>query len=107
MLLRPSMGTYYSLLQLAGRGVFFDDTLLQHKSGSYYSANICKGVDQGFWNSYSKKWDRSHLISFIYNCTPSGHYQWVSSAALLRGAVANLLLVDTPPHSHTTGQISH
>ena len=40
MLLRPSMGTYYSLLQLAGRGVFFDGTLLQHKSGSYYSANI-------------------------------------------------------------------
>ena len=71
MLLRPSMGTYYSLLQLAGRGVSFDG-MSPHKSDSYYSANNRKGADQGLLNSYFKKWDR---ISFIYNCTPSGHYQ--------------------------------
>ncbi|CUS06973.1 unnamed protein product [Tuber aestivum] len=55
MLLRPHMGTYYSLLQLAGRGVSFD------------------GADQGLLNSYFKNW---HRISFTYNCTPSGHYQY-------------------------------
>jgi len=39
MLLRPHMGTYYSLLQLAGRGVSFDGMLLQRCSSSVANAN--------------------------------------------------------------------
>ncbi|KGQ01796.1 hypothetical protein PAAG_11367 [Paracoccidioides lutzii Pb01] len=56
MVLRPSMHDYYSLLALAQQGVSFD------------------GADQGLLNIHFKKWDR---LSFVYNCTPSGHYQYV------------------------------
>ncbi|EER45086.1 glycosyl transferase family 8 protein [Histoplasma capsulatum H143] len=54
MVLTPNMQDYHSLLALAQRGISFD------------------GADQGLLNIHFKKWDR---LSFIYNCTPSGHYQ--------------------------------
>ncbi|KAG5296934.1 glycogenin [Histoplasma ohiense] len=56
MVLTPNMQDYHSLLALAQRGISFD------------------GADQGLLNIHFKKWDR---LSFIYNCTPSGHYQYV------------------------------
>ncbi|KLJ10342.1 hypothetical protein EMPG_14251 [Blastomyces silverae] len=56
MVLTPNMQDYYSLLALAQRGISFD------------------GADQGLLNMHFKKWDR---LSFAYNCTPSGHYQYI------------------------------
>lgn len=56
MVLRPNMQDYYSLLALAQRGISFD------------------GADQGLLNMHFGKWDR---LSFAYNCTPSGHYQYI------------------------------
>ncbi|KAI5847751.1 nucleotide-diphospho-sugar transferase, partial [Morchella snyderi] len=56
MLLKPDAGTYFSLLQLAGRGVSFD------------------GADQGLFNTYFRNF---HRLSFTYNCTPSASYQYV------------------------------
>ena len=54
--LTPNMGDYYALLALAQRGISFD------------------GADQGLMNMHFRNWDR---LSFTYNCTPSGHYQYV------------------------------
>lgn len=54
--LTPNMGDYYALKALADRGISFD------------------GADQGLLNMHFRNWDR---ISFSYNCTPSGHYQYV------------------------------
>ncbi|KMU79563.1 glycogenin-2 [Coccidioides immitis RMSCC 3703] len=48
--------TYYSLLAFAQRGISFD------------------GADQGLLNMHFRNWDR---LSFAYNCTPSGHYQYI------------------------------
>ena len=56
MALTPNMGDYYALLALAQRGISFD------------------GADQGLLNMHFGNWDR---LSFTYNCTPSGHYQYV------------------------------
>ncbi|KAI9884616.1 MAG: hypothetical protein M1823_003603 [Watsoniomyces obsoletus] len=56
LVLTPNMADYYSLLALAQRGVSFD------------------GADQGLLNMHFKDY---HRISFRYNCTPSGHYQYV------------------------------
>lgn len=56
LVLKPNMGDYYALLALAQRGVSFD------------------GADQGLLNMHFRDWQR---ISFAYNCTPSGHYQYV------------------------------
>ena len=54
--LKPNMGDYYALLALAQRGISFD------------------GADQGLLNMHFRDW---HRLSFIYNCTPSGNYQYV------------------------------
>ena len=54
--LKPNMGDYYALLALAQRGISFD------------------GADQGLLNMYFRDW---HRLSFTYNCTPSGNYQYV------------------------------
>lgn len=54
--LTPNMGDYYGLLALAERGISFD------------------GADQGLLNMHFRNWER---MSFTYNCTPSGHYQYV------------------------------
>lgn len=56
LVLRPNMGDYYSLLALAQRGISFD------------------GADQGLLNMHFRNWER---LSFAYNCTPSGNYQYV------------------------------
>ena len=56
MVLNPNMGDYYSLLALAQRGISFD------------------GADQGLLNMHFRDWER---LSFTYNCTPSGNYQYV------------------------------
>ncbi|KAK2758096.1 glycogenin glucosyltransferase [Emmonsiellopsis sp. PD_33] len=56
MVLRPNMQDYYSLLALAQRGISFD------------------GADQGLLNMHFTNWER---LSFTYNCTPSGHYQYI------------------------------
>ena len=56
MALTPNMGDYYSLLALAQRGISFD------------------GADQGLLNMHFRDWER---LSFTYNCTPSGNYQYV------------------------------
>lgn len=52
----PNMGDYYALLALAERGISFD------------------GADQGLLNMHFRDWQR---LSFAYNCTPSGNYQYV------------------------------
>lgn len=54
--LKPNIGDYYALLALAQRGISFD------------------GADQGLLNTYFHDW---HRLSFTYNCTPSGNYQYV------------------------------
>ncbi|CAF9922145.1 MAG: glycogenin glucosyltransferase [Alectoria fallacina] len=54
--LKPNMGDYYALLALAQRGISFD------------------GADQGLLNMHFRDWQR---LSFTYNCTPSGSYQYV------------------------------
>ena len=56
MVLSPNMGDYYALLALAQRGISFD------------------GADQGLLNMHFPNWAR---MSFTYNCTPSGHYQYI------------------------------
>ena len=56
MVLNPNMGDYFSLLALAQRGISFD------------------GADQGLLNMHFRDWER---LSFTYNCTPSGNYQYV------------------------------
>lgn len=56
MSLKPNMGDYYALLALAQRGISFD------------------GADQGLLNMHFRAW---HRLSFSYNCTPSGNYQYV------------------------------
>lgn len=56
MVLSPSMGDYYALSALAQRGISFD------------------GADQGLLNMHFKDWNR---ISFGYNVTPSGNYQYI------------------------------
>ncbi|KAI4177062.1 MAG: hypothetical protein LQ343_000543 [Gyalolechia ehrenbergii] len=56
LVLSPNMGDYYGLLALAQRGISFD------------------GADQGLLNMHFRNW---HRLSFTYNCTPSGSYQYV------------------------------
>ncbi|KAI9758343.1 MAG: hypothetical protein M4579_003082 [Chaenotheca gracillima] len=56
MALSPNMGDYYSLLALAQRGISFD------------------GADQGLLNTH---FNNFHRLSFTYNCTPSGNYQYL------------------------------
>ena len=56
MVLSPNVGDYYATLALAQRGISFD------------------GADQGLLNMH---FTRFHRLSFTYNCTPSGNYQYV------------------------------
>ena len=57
MALTPNMQDYYGLQALARNNVSFD------------------GADQGLLNTYfsGRNWER---LSFTYNCTPSGNYQY-------------------------------
>ncbi len=56
LVLSPNLGDYYALLALAQRGISFD------------------GADQGMLNMHFRDW---HRLSFTYNCTPTGNYQYV------------------------------
>ncbi|KAK6527706.1 glycogenin glucosyltransferase [Orbilia ellipsospora] len=56
MVLTPDLATFRNLRNLAQRSVSFD------------------GADQGLLNQYFREW---HRLSFVYNVTPSGHYQYV------------------------------
>ncbi|KAG9250392.1 glycogenin [Emericellopsis atlantica] len=57
MVLSPDLGEYHALSAMASRGISFD------------------GADQGLLNMHFKNsW---HRLSFAYNVTPSGHYQYV------------------------------
>ncbi|KAL2279746.1 hypothetical protein FJTKL_13133 [Diaporthe vaccinii] len=57
MALTPNMGDYYALVAMAERGISFD------------------GADQGLLNMHFK--NNYNRLSFTYNVTPSGHYQYV------------------------------
>lgn len=57
MALTPNLGDYYALVAMAERGISFD------------------GADQGLLNMHFK--NNYNRLSFTYNVTPSGHYQYV------------------------------
>jgi glycogenin glucosyltransferase len=57
MVLNPNMKDYYALLAMAQRGISFD------------------GADQGLLNMHFK--NTYNRLSFTYNVTPSGHYQYI------------------------------
>lgn len=57
MALSPNLGDYYALVAMAERGISFD------------------GADQGLLNMHFK--NNYNRLSFTYNVTPSGHYQYV------------------------------
>lgn len=65
--LKPNMGDYYALLALAQRGISFD------------------GADQGLLNMHFRDWQR---LSFTYNCTPSGNYQYVPAYRHFQSSVS-------------------
>ncbi|OCT50709.1 hypothetical protein CLCR_06658 [Cladophialophora carrionii] len=67
MVLNPNMSDYYALYALAQRGVSFD------------------GADQGLLNMHFREWER---LSFVYNCTPSGHYQYVPAYRHFQSSIA-------------------
>ncbi|KIW27380.1 hypothetical protein, variant 1 [Cladophialophora immunda] len=67
MVLNPNMADYYSLYALAQRGISFD------------------GADQGLLNMHFREWQR---LSFVYNCTPSGHYQYVPAYRHFSSSIA-------------------
>ncbi|KAI9817613.1 MAG: glycogenin glucosyltransferase [Thelocarpon impressellum] len=67
MVLTPNKGDYYALLALAERGISFD------------------GADQGLLNMH---FTRFHRLSFGYNCTPSGHYQYVPAYRHFQSSVS-------------------
>ncbi|KIW76054.1 hypothetical protein Z517_10799 [Fonsecaea pedrosoi CBS 271.37] len=67
MVLNPNMADYYSLYALAQRGISFD------------------GADQGLLNMHFREWER---LSFVYNCTPSGHYQYVPAYRHFSSSIA-------------------
>lgn len=69
MVLNPNMGDYYALSALAQRGISFD------------------GADQGLLNMHFRNWER---ISFAYNCTPSGNYQYVPAYRHFQSSISGV-----------------
>lgn len=67
MVLDPNMGEYYALLAMAQRGISFD------------------GADQGLLNMHFK--NSYNRLSFTYNVTPSGHYQYVPAFRHFQSAI--------------------
>ncbi|KAI8962197.1 glycosyltransferase family 8 protein [Daldinia sp. FL1419] len=57
MVLTPNLGDYHAMLAMAERSISFD------------------GADQGLINMHFK--NNHNRLSFAYNVTPSGHYQYV------------------------------
>ena len=89
LVLRPNLGDYYSLLALAQRGISFD------------------GADQGLLNMHFPDWQR---LSFTYNCTPSGNYQYVPAYKHFQSSIKLVHFIgrDKPwtmgrDHKHTSG----
>lgn len=89
LVLRPNLGDYYSLLALAQRGISFD------------------GADQGLLNMHFQDWQR---LSFTYNCTPSGSYQYVPAYKHFQSSISLVHFIgrDKPwtlgrDHKHTSG----
>lgn len=69
MVLNPNMAEYYSLLALAERGISFD------------------GADQGLLNMHFTDWER---LSFKFNCTPSGNYQYLPAYRHFQSGISML-----------------
>ncbi|KAL8676929.1 MAG: hypothetical protein Q9186_006606 [Xanthomendoza sp. 1 TL-2023] len=69
MVLSPNMGEYYALSALAQRGISFD------------------GADQGLLNMHFQGWQR---LSFTYNCTPSGNYQYMPAYRHFQSSISIL-----------------
>ncbi|KIX09937.1 uncharacterized protein Z518_01018 [Rhinocladiella mackenziei CBS 650.93] len=67
LVLNPNMADYHSLYALAQRGISFD------------------GADQGLLNMHFREWER---LSFVYNCTPSGNYQYVPAYRHFSSSIA-------------------
>ena len=72
--LKPNMGDYYALLALAHRGISFD------------------GADQGLLNMHFREWER---LSFTYNCTPSGNYQYVPAYRHFQSSISTVHYIGT------------
>ena len=84
MVLNPNMGDYYSLLALAQRGMSFD------------------GADQGLLNMHFREWER---LSFTYNCTPSGNYQYVPAYRHFQSSISLVHFIG-PDKPWTLGRYS-
>ncbi|KAL8909672.1 MAG: hypothetical protein Q9171_004943 [Xanthocarpia ochracea] len=74
LVLSPNMGDYYALLALAQRGISFD------------------GADQGLLNMHFPNW---HRLSFTYNCTPSGNYQYVPAYRHFQSTISLVHFIGT------------
>ncbi|KAL8701859.1 MAG: hypothetical protein Q9201_004687 [Fulgogasparrea decipioides] len=74
LVLSPNMGDYYALLALAQRGISFD------------------GADQGLLNMHFRDW---HRLSFTYNCTPSGNYQYVPAYRHFQSSISMIHYIGT------------
>lgn len=89
LVLRPSNREYYSLLAQAERGVSFD------------------GADQGLLNIHFRKWDR---LSFSYNCTPNGHYQYLPAFRYFESSISIVHFIGSQKpwmlgRNHTAGAV--
>lgn len=74
LVLSPNMGDYYGLLALAQRGISFD------------------GADQGLLNMHFRDW---HRLSFKYNCTPSGNYQYAPAYRHFQSSISMVHYIGT------------
>ncbi|KAL8667314.1 MAG: hypothetical protein Q9202_000888 [Teloschistes flavicans] len=74
LVLSPNMGDYYALLALSQRGISFD------------------GADQGLLNMHFRDW---HRLSFTYNCTPSGNYQYVPAYRHFQSSISMVHYIGT------------
>lgn len=89
LVLRPNLADYYSLLALAQRGISFD------------------GADQGLLNMHFQDWQR---LSFVYNCTPSGSYQYIPAYNHFQSSISLIHFIGREKpwtlgreHRYTTG----
>ncbi|KAI9679774.1 MAG: glycogenin glucosyltransferase [Caeruleum heppii] len=74
LVLNPNLGDYYALLALAQRGISFD------------------GADQGLLNMHFRDF---HRLSFAYNCTPSGNYQYAPAYRHFQSSISMIHYIGT------------
>ncbi|KAL8800178.1 MAG: hypothetical protein Q9200_007332 [Gallowayella weberi] len=74
MVLSPNMADYYALSALAQRGISLD------------------GADQGLLNMHFQDW---HRLSFTYNCTPSGNYQYLPAYRYFQSSINMVHFIGT------------